>query len=127
MMNDKIKEILEKLKSKKERYEMCIRTNISFSDDNYEASLLLDCITNLQKQIEEYQKALDEITSKKIDLQEKNQRLLKNLDFMIDRNDEKQKVIDEAIKKLKYYSGGEADYYVPIDDIIKILKGDNNE
>lgn len=49
-MNDEIKEILDRLKSKKERYEMCIRTDISFSDDSYEASLLLDYITNLQKE-----------------------------------------------------------------------------
>lgn len=32
--------------------------------------------------------------------------------------------IDKAIKKLEYYNSGEALYYVPIQDIIDILKED---
>lgn len=32
--------------------------------------------------------------------------------------------IDKAIKKLEYYNSGEALYYVPIQDIIEILKGE---
>ena len=49
-MNDEIKEILRILKSKSKRYEYCLNANISFSDESYEAHLLLDYITNLQKE-----------------------------------------------------------------------------
>lgn len=40
-----------------------------------ESQILLDYITNLQQQIEEYQKALDETMSKKIDLEQNYNRL----------------------------------------------------
>ena len=35
--------------------------------------------------------------------------------------------IENAIKKLEYYNGGEALYYVPIQNIIDILKGVDKE
>lgn len=128
-MKDEIKEILDRLEriDHKEYIAFEFADGATFDEMARcfeERKKMADCITNLQKQIEEYQKALDETMSEKIDLQEEKQRLLKKLDFMIDKNDEKQKVIDEAIEKLKYYSGGEADYYVPIDEVLSILKGE---
>ena len=43
------KEILDELQRKNDRYNYCIKEDISFSDDDYEAHLLLDYITNLQE------------------------------------------------------------------------------
>ncbi len=51
-MKDEIKEILRILKSKSEKYEYCLNANISFSDESYEAYLLLDYITTLQQENE---------------------------------------------------------------------------
>jgi hypothetical protein len=47
---DEIKEILRILKAKSKRYEYCLNANISYSDESYEAHLLLDYITNLQEE-----------------------------------------------------------------------------
>lgn len=43
---------------------------------------------------------------------------------MQDKINNLQSKIDKAIKKLEYYNSGEALYYVPIQDIIDILKED---
>lgn len=51
-MSDEIKEILRTLKAKSTRYEYCLKENISYNDESYEAHLLLDYITNLQKEID---------------------------------------------------------------------------
>ena len=49
-MSDEIKEILESLAKKTSIYKMQINRGTSFNTDEYEASLLLDYITNLQQE-----------------------------------------------------------------------------
>ena len=55
-MNNEIKEILHKLKMNEDRYNYCLKEDISFSDEDYRAHLLLDYITNLQQK---YDKSLE--------------------------------------------------------------------
>ena len=49
-MKEEIKEILRILKAKSTRYEYCLKENIPYNDENYEAHLLYDCITNLKEE-----------------------------------------------------------------------------
>lgn len=51
-MNNEIKEILRTLKAKSTRYEYCLKENISYNDESYEAHLLLDYINSLQQENE---------------------------------------------------------------------------
>ncbi len=48
-MKDEIKEILDDLRTYKDRYEYFLFNNLSFSDRDYKAKILLDYITNLQE------------------------------------------------------------------------------
>ena len=70
-MSDEIKEILRTLKAKSTRYEYCLKENISYNDESYEAHLLLDYITNLQTIEREYSSLLSE----NAELQQENDRL----------------------------------------------------
>lgn len=71
----------------------------------------------------------------KIDKLEKEiERLNNDIKELLKENSNKEKVIkiqdniiNKAIKKLEYYNSGEALYYVPIQNIIDILKGDDKE
>lgn len=84
-MNEEIKEILYLLKRCDNTYLKIENSNgekeyeyHQVNDlrlDGYHSQLLLDYITNLQQQTEEYQKALDETMSEKMDLQQENERL----------------------------------------------------
>ena len=98
-MNDEIKEILRTLKAKSTRYEYCLKENISYNDESYEAHLLLDYITNLQKENERLKVALkgtthcyDEEEHKK--LKEENERLR----TVLNGSEEKRKKSIEYIK-----------------------------
>lgn len=51
-MNEEIKEILDDLRTYKDRYEYYLFNNLSFSDRDYKAKILLNYITNLQEENE---------------------------------------------------------------------------
>lgn len=51
-MTEEIKEILHRLKTKSIKYKYCLDNKISFNDEDYEAKLLYDYITNLQEENE---------------------------------------------------------------------------
>lgn len=55
-MEDEIKEILDDLRTYKDRYEYFLFNNLSFSDRDYKAKILLDYITNLQEENERLKK-----------------------------------------------------------------------
>ena len=57
------KEILDELQRKNDRYNYCIKEDISFSDDDYEAHLLLDYITNLQEENKHKDKCIRKLKS----------------------------------------------------------------
>lgn len=57
-MNEEIKEILEELQRKNDRYNYYLKEDISFSDEDYKSHLLLDYITNLQQENERLKKNL---------------------------------------------------------------------
>lgn len=95
--------------------------NALFPED--EIKEILDYISDRIIPNEKWNKVRDYITY----LQEENQRLEENNQNMQVEMARSWERIDKAIEKLKYYSGGEADYYVPIEYIIKILKGDKND
>ena len=61
-MSDEIKEILRTLKAKSTRYEYCLKENISYNDESYEAHLLLYYITNLQQENERLKDSLETMT-----------------------------------------------------------------
>lgn len=66
-MNDEIKEILDDLRTYKDRYEYYLFNNLSFSVRDYKAKILLDYITNLQQENEKknaYIKYLEEYNPK---------------------------------------------------------------
>ena len=58
-MNNEIKEILDKLGKKSSIYKFQINQGTSFNTDEYEASILLDYITNLQEENERLNKGLE--------------------------------------------------------------------
>lgn len=72
-MTEEIKEILDELK----KYPYGAYYGLK-QKQAYQIKQLLDYITNLQQQIEEYQKALDETMSEKMDLQQENEFLKLN-------------------------------------------------
>ena len=100
-MNKEIKEILDKLKSKKERYEMCIRADISFSDDSYEASLLLDYITNLQQENEIRQQDINNLTYQLAKMKAENERLKEWKEDLLNENIELENIRKETIEFIK--------------------------
>lgn len=51
------------------------------------------------------------------------ENLHKELEERDEENKRLKNIIENAIKKLEYYNSGEALYYVPIQNIIDILKG----
>lgn len=55
-MNNEIKEILDDLRTYKDRYEYFLFNNLSFSDRDYKANILLDYITNLKQENENTKK-----------------------------------------------------------------------
>lgn len=60
-MNNEIKEILDDLRTYKDRYEYFLFNNLSFSDRDYKAKILLDYITNLQDYKSRCEKAIEYI------------------------------------------------------------------
>jgi hypothetical protein len=102
--------------------------------------ILSDYITNLQDEIKKYDYELTHKTkqyeflrhneSKEIKrLSKENQRLLKNLDFMIDKNDEKQKVIDEASGMIQFiaFNSERPLTITELNKVYNILKGEDKE
>ena len=61
-MSEEIKKILRTLKAKSTRYEYCLKENISYNDESYEAHLLLDYITFLQQKVEQLENIIKEAT-----------------------------------------------------------------
>ena len=95
------------LKQIKEFFEydsgiVCDEKVAYFKEDTF--NKLLDYKTNLQEQLIEYQKALDETTSEKIDLQEEN------------------KIQKEKIEHLLIDLRGESEYKQRIDKAIEYIK-----
>ena len=111
-MKDEIKEILDRLKIKSDRYNHHLKYNMSYEnkDEDYEAHLLLDYITNLQQIEQEHQRINGE-------LREENKRLKKQ--------------INDAIKCINYYSTENEDYSkiynLEEKELLNILKGDDKE
>lgn len=109
-MKDEIKEILDDLRktadntifvvcSSQEELDKTPRYTANFmSINDRKAKLLLDYITNIKETKTNMEQELQELYLIKDKLQEENKRLQKNLDFMTDRNNEKQEVIDELEK-----------------------------
>ena len=126
-MKDEIKETLDRTLEYLEGIDKTRGTKILTTN---ETNILLDYITNLQKQIEEYQKALDETMSEKIDLQEENQRLKENNQNMQVEMSRSWERIDKAIEYIKEYCIDE-EFYINIPaeekgiiEVLKILKGE---
>jgi len=118
-MKDEIKEILDNLKD-------IDKTSILKNND---AKILLDYITNLQKQIEEYQKALDETMSEKIDLQEEIERQSKAQVILDDMLADYKSRIDKAVEYIKEHTDKLKTIRVPkidfdYNEVLEILKGD---
>ena len=105
-MNNEIKEILDNIKDKYEDYY--VQDIVSGND----LKQLLDYIINLQKQIEEYQKALDETTSEKIDLQQKVEQYENPDDLTLfymwvdEKAKDKMKALQEENEHLKKQNNG---------------------
>ena len=102
-MNNEIKEILDDLKQ-------CCKNRDRFDIHENTADILLDYITNLQ---------------------EENERLNKQYDLMEQSLDDKQKVIDKAIKYVEWNLDANAeiiDYFncdMNFNKLLNILKGEN--
>lgn len=64
-MKDEIKEILDRLKIKSDRYNYYLKYNMSYEnkDEDYEAHLLFDYITNLEKKVNKMMSTLKEEVS----------------------------------------------------------------
>lgn len=100
-MNDEIKEILDKLGKKTSVYKFQINQGTSFNTDEYEASILLDYITNLQEKVSQYENPddytlfymwLDEKAKDKMKkLKEENERLKEDITTMNNYIDKIQK------------------------------------
>ena len=121
-MNNKIKEILDDLRIYKDRYEYFLFNNLSFSDRDYKAKILLDYITNLQQIQKEYDYLLDEVARLENEKEINKYKTLKNL----------QDRIDKAIIFLKEAQEGlEENHFDGCDpclnECINILKGEENE
>ena len=67
-MSDEMKEILRTLKAKSTRYKYCLKENISYNDESYEAYLLLDYITNLQEENDRLNNITNELEKDTIEL-----------------------------------------------------------
>lgn len=111
-MNDEIKEILEALKRKSERYNYCLKNDISFSDENYQAYLLLDYITNLQEE----NNSLKQMSK---DTYDTSQEIMFELQERID------KAIDYITTEQLYtnYQWGKSQYEKILKDLLNILQG----
>ncbi len=59
MNDEEIKEILNELQRRNDRYNYFIKEDVSFSDEDYQAHLLLDYITNLQQENERVNQYID--------------------------------------------------------------------
>ena len=95
-MNEEIKEILDYLKDfTRER---------PFGISIYDRKILSDYITNLQQEIEEYQKALDETMSDEMNLQQENERLK-------EQNNDLRKIYINTYKKLLKNENTELAHY----------------
>ena len=112
-MSDEIKEILDNFKCYEERYKKCNETQfiIIYRDIH----LLLDCIPNLQEEINKLTAENIEWKSKCYDLQEENKKLKHNLEQMYnDTKDTYNEICAEQI-----------DYKLRIDKALKYMQ-DNN-
>lgn len=87
-MNNEIKEILEELKEKNERYKECSENGI-IENDYYKSHILLDYITNLQEENDYFNKKNIELSTL-------------NTSLRSDRDDYKS-MIDKALDKLYCY------------------------
>ena len=76
---------------------------------------------------EQTQEILDELYKVNPEnLNEKARRLFDTVMEIADERDLYKYSCEKAIEKLEYYNSGEALYYVPIPQIIDILKGERN-
>ena len=60
-------------------------------------------------------------TIREVELEEKNKKLQDRIDFLIDKNDEKQERIDKAIEYIEIGLANEEE----AEELLNILKGDN--
>lgn len=81
-MKEEIKEILDDLRTYKDRYEYFLFNNLSFSDRDYKAKQLLDYITNLQEETERQSKAqviLDNQIAEMLKYKQRNEKAIEIL------------------------------------------------
>lgn len=125
-MNDEIKEILRILKVKSKRYEYCLNANISFSDESYEAHLLLDYITNLQQENENNQVQLRVVRK---DYKEYMKRTVSYQDYLEEQLEDYKfrcEKASEYIERRRERVNPEKTIYVNGNDLLNILQGDND-
>lgn len=124
-MKDEIKEIITEMQLRNGRYIICKNEDISFSDEDYKAHLLLDYITNLQEE-NEYSNYCEKKLREKITNLEYKITTLE--DYKI-RNEKAIEYIKKGNKHFKenYNEPYEYAFMVNADEIMKILKGKSDE
>lgn len=85
IMNNEIKEILNKLKDRDETYQFCKQYKLALNDWIYEAHYLLVHITNLQQEINKLTTESTEWESKCYDLQEAKDSLQNDYQEAVDK------------------------------------------
>lgn len=143
-MNDGIKEILDYLKDEKWDYYPSDMTPYKVFLME-ERDKILDYITNLQQELEEYKdtetyskrflyKANKDRLNANLKLVEENERLkleknTKSASEIICENlhDVYKSRIEKAVEILKRYTDDESNYYVPVFELIDILNGEEKE
>lgn len=124
-MNNEIKEILDKLAKKSSIYKFQINQGTSFNTDEYEASILLDYITNLQQT---YEKAIKQSKVDHIYASQKE-------DEAIDYKSRNEKAIEYVKSKkaiintdyIRIFDLFEIDEQGYTDELLKILQGSEKE
>lgn len=86
-MSDEIKETLDKLGKKSSIYKFQINQGTSFNTDEYEASILLDYITNLQEENERLKKGLEYAKRIEKDYKTKFDKAIEYIELWHYRND----------------------------------------
>ena len=145
-MNKEIKEILDDLRTYKDRYEYFLFNNLSFSDRDYKAKLLYKFITDLQERDKEWSMIFDTFSKrpyahkyleqKKKELGNKNiigldsEMIYKDYYELKSRNEKAIKYINKKWKMNNYYQNVEncltfCDF--DKDDLLNILQGSDNK
>ncbi len=109
-MNNDIKEILDELQRKNDRYNYSLKEDISFSDEDHKSHLLLDYITNLEQELETINKL--------------NQQNLKYKQYYKSRIDKAIELVKSLIMFWKKYSPDNTMEIRQFERILSVLGGD---